>query len=244
MKRCKLLSIFLVMLLVTTMVTPNVQAAVKLNKSKATIYVGETLTLKLTGTKKAVKWSSSDKTVATVSSKGKVTAKSEGNVTITAKVQSKKYTCKVTVKETVTVKFTLPADTYENDLFFKSCFDELDGKLTKDGDNVIIKCVSDKVNSFKKDLLKAFDETIEQLKVNDAVSDIVINDKCTEIRVYNANDNMNADDALSLFFLYCLIPYYQYFSGTDYVDMDLYIKTYDASGKLIEEGSLKDTLSQ
>ena len=39
--------------------------------------------------------------VATVTSKGLVTAKKAGTATITAKVGNKKYTCKVTVKENV-----------------------------------------------------------------------------------------------------------------------------------------------
>ena len=43
--------------------------------------------------------SSSKKSVATVSSKGRVKAKKKGSATITAKVGKKKYTCKVTVKK-------------------------------------------------------------------------------------------------------------------------------------------------
>ena len=44
-------------------------ASVKLNKSKATLIKGRTLQLKVTGTKKTVKWKSSNKKIATVSSK-------------------------------------------------------------------------------------------------------------------------------------------------------------------------------
>lgn len=76
----------------------EVEAAVKMNKTKATIVKGKTLTLKVLGTKKKVTWSSSNKNVATVSSKGKVTAKKKGTCTITAKVGTKKYRCKITVK--------------------------------------------------------------------------------------------------------------------------------------------------
>ena len=47
---------------------------------------------------KKIKWSSSNKKIATVSSKGKVTAKKKGTATITAKVSGKSYKCKVTVK--------------------------------------------------------------------------------------------------------------------------------------------------
>jgi len=78
----------------------NVSAAnkIKLNKTKATIYVGKTVTLKLKNNKNKVKWSSSNKKIATVSSKGKVKGKKTGKVTIIAKVGKKKYKCRITVK--------------------------------------------------------------------------------------------------------------------------------------------------
>ena len=47
----------------------------KLNKTKATLYVGKKLTLKVKNTKKKVKWSSSKKAVASVTKKGVVKAK-------------------------------------------------------------------------------------------------------------------------------------------------------------------------
>ena len=79
--------------------TISVQAAsVRISSTKKTLYEKKTCTLKVTGTKKKVTWSSSKKSVATVSSKGKVTAKKKGTATITAKVGSKKYKCKITVK--------------------------------------------------------------------------------------------------------------------------------------------------
>lgn len=76
-------------------------ATVKISAQKKTLTVGKSFTLKITGTKKKVTWSTSKKSVATVSSKGKVTAKKAGTATITAKVDGKKYTCKVTVKNPV-----------------------------------------------------------------------------------------------------------------------------------------------
>ena len=79
-------------------ITVEAASKVKLNKKKATLYVGETLKLKVQGTKSKVEWSSNKKSVATVSSKGKVTAKKKGTATITAKVDGKKYNCKITVK--------------------------------------------------------------------------------------------------------------------------------------------------
>lgn len=79
----------------------TVEAAtkVKLNYTKKTIYEGDSFKLKVTGTKKKVKWSSSNKWIASVSSKGIVKGVSKGSCKITASVGGKKYTCKVTVKE-------------------------------------------------------------------------------------------------------------------------------------------------
>lgn len=98
MKTCKKLLLFVLVLGLVFTNTATVQAATKINKKSATMYVGQTTTLKISGTKTKAKWSSSNKSIATVNSKGKVTAKKKGNVKITAKVGKKKYTCKVTVK--------------------------------------------------------------------------------------------------------------------------------------------------
>ena len=109
-KSKKLLSIMTVLLLIVCMAVP-VSAATKISKKKATLKVGQTLQLKVTGTKKKPKWTSSKKSVATVSPKGRVKAKKKGTATITAKVGKKKYTCKVTVKKTSsssTLKMFLP----------------------------------------------------------------------------------------------------------------------------------------
>lgn len=95
----RILSVVLVMLLCIGLIPNTASAAVKINKKSITLDVGETTTLKISGTKSKVTWTSNKKAVATVSNSGKVTAKKEGQATITAKVDSKKYTCKVTVEE-------------------------------------------------------------------------------------------------------------------------------------------------
>ncbi len=101
-KKKRLHTICLIVLLALTLMLPtNAEAAtkVKLNKTKIMLTVGKTATLKLKGAK-VKKWSSSNKKVATVSSKGKVKAKKEGTATIKVKATNgKNYKCKVTVKE-------------------------------------------------------------------------------------------------------------------------------------------------
>lgn len=68
-----------------------------MNVTKKNVKVGSTFTLKVLGNSKKVKWSTSKKSVATVSAKGKVKAVAAGKATITAKVGGKKYKCTVTV---------------------------------------------------------------------------------------------------------------------------------------------------
>lgn len=75
----------------------DAKSKVRLNLTKATLSVGGTVNLQLLNNKKKVKWSSSNKKVATVTKKGKVKAKKKGTAKIVAKVGKKKYTCKVTV---------------------------------------------------------------------------------------------------------------------------------------------------
>lgn len=71
---------------------------VKLNKTKLTLTESKTYKLKLKNNKKKVKWSSTKKSIVSVSSKGKIKAKKAGKATIVAKASGKKYKCKVTVK--------------------------------------------------------------------------------------------------------------------------------------------------
>ncbi len=73
-------------------------AAIKLNKKSAYLIAGKKLQLKVTGTKKTVKWSSSSSKIASVTKKGLVTGKKKGTATITAKVSSKRLKCKITVE--------------------------------------------------------------------------------------------------------------------------------------------------
>ena len=72
--------------------------AIKLSEESLTMKIDDVAKLKVKGTKKKVKWSSSDENVAVVSKKGKVLAVGAGLATITAKVGKKSLTCEVTVE--------------------------------------------------------------------------------------------------------------------------------------------------
>lgn len=126
----------------------NPPSKLGLNKSSLTLGVKETYTLKKSLPSKTasnkMSFSSSNKKVATVTASGKITAKKTGTLTITAKTYNGKTAkCKVTVKkapskvtlnktsitlgvkETFTLKHTLPSATASNKIFYTSS----DGKI-------------------------------------------------------------------------------------------------------------------
>lgn len=96
------------LILVVCMALPV--SAASISKKKVTICTGQTIQLKVNGIKRKARWTSSNKSVATVTQKGKVSAKKKGTTTVTAKIGKKKYTCKVAVespklsKTSITVK--------------------------------------------------------------------------------------------------------------------------------------------
>ncbi len=79
-------------------------AKVKLNKTKAVMFIGESQTLKLKNARGKVKWTTADKRVATVSGKGEVKAKKTGRIWIRAIKKKKKYKCRVCVYRVNAVK--------------------------------------------------------------------------------------------------------------------------------------------
>lgn len=80
----------------TTITTVN-KNGLKISAIEKTLKVGKSATLKVTGTKKKVTWSSSNSKIVKVTKKGKITAKAKGTATIYFKVDGKKYAVKVTV---------------------------------------------------------------------------------------------------------------------------------------------------
>lgn len=99
MKIIKRFLIIFSLTLLFSLIIPSFASAANLSKTKLELNVGENVKLKLKGTTSKVTWTSSDKSIATVTKKGKVTAKSEGNTTVTATSDGKKYICQVAVSD-------------------------------------------------------------------------------------------------------------------------------------------------
>lgn len=124
-------------------------AAARISKTRATVYNGKTLQLKVTGTSKSAKWSSSDATVAKVNQKGLVTAKKVGKATITAQIGKEKYSCMVTVKSPLSAdarKLTLDVGATK----YVTLTYRLSGKLAlKKYDSSVLDCSLGKITKGK-----------------------------------------------------------------------------------------------
>jgi len=189
----KILSFIMTFILCTLIITPTpAHAAVKINKTKATIYVGYSVNLKITGTKEYVMWKTSDKSVATVSN-GKVTGVSEGTAIITAIVGSgsnnKKFSCKVTVKPRLRADITditMLLDEYQEiEIYFKkpkkgeylvliTDTDIIVPEWVKDDEKYILRIIPEEIGTASVSIYTAtgedfFSQTInknEELKIN------------------------------------------------------------------------------
>lgn len=168
MKR-KLLSIILLAVLFLSLAIPaGTQAAeIKLNKKKVVLEVDAKITLKLGDIKATdVKWSSSAKKVATVTSKGIVTAKAEGSATVTATYKKKKYTCKVTVVDSNKALFSTVQeyiDAQKDDI--DAAIESMEGsgmsmEIFADGDTIVYKYVYDSKVPVTKAVKKQFEENL------------------------------------------------------------------------------------
>lgn len=85
------------MMIVTVAAVPSSAASVKLNKTSISLTKGYSTTLSVIGTTSSVTWSTGNKSIATVSSSGKVVGKKVGSTYIYAKVGSTTLKCKVNV---------------------------------------------------------------------------------------------------------------------------------------------------
>lgn len=92
-----ILSTMLALMLVISCCAIPSSAAITLSKTSTTLTKGYATTLSVKGTTKAVTWTTGDKSVATVSSKGKVSGKGVGSTYIYAQVSNTTLKCKVTV---------------------------------------------------------------------------------------------------------------------------------------------------
>ena len=129
-KRALLLMLSVMIMILALPMTAS--AKVSISKKSLSLKVGQTATLKVSGTKKKVKWSSNKKAIATVNQKGKITAKKAGKAVITAKIGKKKYTCKVTIKKapkassSVSSKKWTSAELFTLDSYLKSAMNAVD----------------------------------------------------------------------------------------------------------------------
>lgn len=94
----KICVVLMVCFLLDGMEDMTAEAAVRLNRTNVKLREEDTITLRMKGMHKRGVWKTSNRRVATVNRKGKVTAKKKGKAVITCTVEKKVYKCRVTVR--------------------------------------------------------------------------------------------------------------------------------------------------
>ena len=239
----KYLSLLLTLALIFSLAGPaqTVSAAtVKLNKTKASVNAGDTIALKLSGTSKSPKWSTSNKKIATVNSKGTVKAIKEGNASITATLNGKKYICKVTVKEksiVVTVTTMLNFDELvdyikDNKIKYAENKDYTTTyNLSVSQQKEILKLIKD---TFDKNYLSESPAYYKSISVNKGFTDIVV-------KVNAAEYTSNKESDLTSLGVLIFSMGYQQFSGIKDADVSFSYSIVDNdTGKVIEKFDQSD----
>lgn len=137
---------------------PTTPAKVALNKTSLSLKSGKTAALKVTGTTAKAAFKSSKKSIATVSSNGKVTALKKGSATITATVAGK--TLKCTVKVTSSPKIKVAGKKFSA----KKTYAVKKGKTLKIKVTGKAKAVKNKLTYSKKGVIKASGTTTVKVK--------------------------------------------------------------------------------
>lgn len=139
MKKKRYLKVLSLLVMFSLLINTSVlsEARTGLNIANKTVCIGESITLKVKNASNTPKWSSSRKSVASVSSKGKVIAKKAGTAKITAKVGGNKYSCKITVPKQYIDKTSITLEIGDNK--------EINIYGISDNDNIVWKTSNKKV---------------------------------------------------------------------------------------------------
>ena len=237
----RLLSIIMVLVLCLSFEAPCVSfaATIKLNKSKMEMKVDDTYTLKLTGSSGVIKWSSSDKAVASVSQKGKVTALTSGKATITAKYANKIYKCVVTVEGSYIKVTTIALLSYDEKVsdflstinFKKVVNNDEEGTITYTMTKAQQKLI---LTFLRKYIIDLVDEEIKSDEDYSYYNSITMNKDMTifdvfldkaEYTVMDPNDFSTYDSMIIA--LMMLSSSYQEYAGINDDDMKFLVHIYD-----------------
>ena len=170
-------------------------ATIKLSRKTINLKVGETANLKVSGTKKKVKWSSGNKYVVSVTKKGKVLAVGEGTAYVKAKIGKKSLSCKVTVVSSFNAsqaKKNISIE-YQDSGHGVAAILKNNNKVTVDLDAKLVYYRNGKMLDSKSDCNRAFESGKECVLYFDAPSDSDYND----VSYDNYKMSLSVDEATS-----------------------------------------------
>lgn len=259
MKRCRIISVLLMAIMITclcgTTVSAKTKTKIAISDKKISIEVGETYQLSVTGTNKSVTWSSADDTIASVSKTGIVTGVSIGKVKVTAKCNGKKYSCQVSVKASTTTSLSMLNDVYARNFtaWLEKNYTIKD--VDENDDTIEIKMDTDMYEKAINTTLERIESGIPQLQERDDSVMVEVNDNTMlSYTVYcdfkitdsegNTVDSIYTDsEARDKFFSFVAedIFHYAYLTGHTIDDVTILFTNNNTSMNLTDEFPETDT---
>lgn len=238
MKKKTLLSLFLVIAITLSILSSSNATAM----SVINLYIGDKYKIE---TDASVKWTSSNKKVATINSKGEITALSNGTVIVTGKSSNSKSTYKVSVYDE-TEFLVIDKSLYEKDLYMKDIISKLKPVESIYNDDYYSFNINKKsLDTYLTTLQNGLNETIEYLeKTITSVSNISFNADYSILNIYGTTAEFSPDEESNLSALYLSMPHYQMLTNSDFSYKDLVINYCDSMTRSVNKSvTLEEKLS-
>lgn len=240
MKTKRFLSLFLVLAITLSIFgSTNINAMTIVN-----LYTDDKYNIQISGAD-STKWTSSNKKVASINSKGEIKAISGGTTIITGKRNNTTLTYKVNVydeNEYLTIEKAL----YEKDLYMKDIIKKLKPIDSIYNDDYYSFNINKKsLDTYLTTLQNGLNETIEYLeKTISSVSNISFNADYSILNIYGTTAEFSPDEESNLSALYLSMPHYQMLTNSDFSYKDLVINYCDSMTRSVNKSvTLEEKLS-
>ncbi|SHM74891.1 hypothetical protein SAMN02746066_03129 [Anaerosporobacter mobilis DSM 15930] len=240
MKTKRFLSLFLVLAITLSIFgSTNINAMTIVN-----LYTDDKYNIQISGAN-STKWTSSNKKVASINSKGEIKAISGGTTIITGKTNNTTLTYKVIVydeNEYLTIEKAL----YEKDLYMKDIIKKLKPNDSIYNDDYYSFNINKKsLDSYVTLLKNGLNETIDLLeKTIPSVDNISFNEDYRVLTIYGSSTEFTDTEEANISALYLSMPHYQMLTNTDFSYQDLIINYCDPLTKSIKKSvTLEEKLS-
>ena len=224
MKMKRFLSLLLALVITLSLFGgANTSAMVVIN-----LYTGDKHKIEIVG-EDTIKWTSSNKKVATINSKGEISAVSGGTTIITGKRNNNTLTYKVSVYDE-NEYLIIEKSMYKKDLYMKDIIRKLKPvESIYNDDYYSFNVNKESLDLYVTTLKNGLDETIGLLeKTIPSVTNMAFSEDYRTLNIYGTTTEFTDIEESNMSALYLSMPHYQMLTNVDFTYKDLVINYYDS----------------